>query len=154
MAGSPQRYFQEVVLKYEGDDCLIWPFSTSEGYGRIGDHVVSRLLCEEIHGPPPTPDHQAAHGCGRGHEGCVAKGHPSWKAPVANNADKKAHGTFLRGARANTAKLTEEQVREIRHLKKDGLSAIEIGGRFGISQWSVFDIASRRTWGWLEDVAA
>ena len=34
--GEAQRYFNEVVLPYDGDECLLWPYDCStSGYGRF-----------------------------------------------------------------------------------------------------------------------
>ncbi|WP_292637037.1 hypothetical protein [Mesorhizobium sp.] len=56
---------------------------------------VSRLVCEEVHGPPPSPDHEAAHSCDNGDLGCATKRHLSWKTPKENTADKfKERGIF------------------------------------------------------------
>lgn len=38
--GEAQRFFREVVLTYEGDECLIWPYSRDNyGYGYFGSHA-------------------------------------------------------------------------------------------------------------------
>lgn len=93
--GEPKRYLHEVVLAYEGDECMPWPYGRyASGYGRIRGSIVSRLVCEAVNGPPPTPKHEAAHSCGKGHEGCVTKGHLSWKTHAENMADTIAHGTM------------------------------------------------------------
>ena len=44
------------------------------------------------------------------------------------------------------AKVSEEQVREIRSLRAEGVSALVLGDRFGISKAAVYDILSERTW--------
>lgn len=153
--GTAQKYFEEVALSYTGDECLIWPFSRNpNGYAYLNGKVVSRLVCEEEHGPPPSPGYQAAHSCGRGHLGCISRGHLNWRSPVANNADKLQHGTHNRGTRNLHHKITEDDVRQIRALKRDGASAEELGDRFGISKWSVFDIASGRTWSHVDGAAS
>ena len=150
--GEPERYFREVVMAYEGDDCLTWPFGKNSGYGIIWHdgrtHIVSRLVCEEWRGPPPTPRHEAAHSCGKGHLVCVTKGHLSWKTPVENQADKIIHGTHNRGERSGCAKLTASDVQEIRSLS--GLSKADIARQFGVSQSRVSLIINRKAWGWLE----
>lgn len=91
-------YFREIVLNYEGDECLFWPYGkNNRGYatvtfgGRL--HRACRVICEATHGPPPTGQHHAAHSCGNGHIACVTKRHLSWKTPKANNDDKLLHGT-------------------------------------------------------------
>src|SRR5687768_13005961 len=62
--GEAQRYYREVVLPYEGNECLFWPFSRRQnGYAQLNQRSVHRMVCEEKHGPPPTPRHQAAHSC-------------------------------------------------------------------------------------------
>jgi len=101
--GDARRYFEEVILNYDGDECLPWPFSTADcGYGRIRiggrKQVVSRAVCERVNGPPPTPAHEAAHSCGKGHEGCCTKRHLRWATRTENQAERVAHGTnHIRG---------------------------------------------------------
>lgn len=90
--GELERYFREVVLSYDGDDCLIWPYSRDgHGYGQLfrggKNFTVSRLVCIEINGPPPGPDYDAAHTCDNGHLGCVAKRHMVWKTHAENMLD-------------------------------------------------------------------
>jgi len=57
------------------------------------------------------------------------------------------HGTLpgRRGAHS-TAKLTLEQVHEIRSLASTGMPNREISERFGISYATVWEIVTRRTW--------
>lgn len=89
--GDVEKFYRDVVIKYEGDECLSWPYAATDGYGVMGHNgkkvLVSRRVCEEVNGPAPTPGHHAAHSCGKGHLGCVAKGHLSWKTPFENNQD-------------------------------------------------------------------
>lgn len=150
--GEPQRFYEEVVLAYEGNDCLRWPYSTIEGYGTLQNAghsaLVSRRVCEEIYGPPPTPEHQAAHSCGKGHEGCVTKAHLSWKTRRENEEDKLIHGTLVRGERHFWAKITEAQAREILSLKGKMLQR-EIAERFGISRPAVGMIHRGKNWAYL-----
>jgi DNA invertase Pin-like site-specific DNA recombinase len=51
-----------------------------------------------------------------------------------------------RGERHNQAKMTEEQVREIRRLRADGMKLASIARRFGITTGTASDIANRKTW--------
>lgn len=150
--GEPERYLSEVVLAYEGDECLPWPFGKSGGYGTIyidgRSHLVHRRVCERVNGPPPTPEHDAAHSCGKGHEACCAKRHLSWKTHVGNMADKITHGTSNRGERHGSAKLTNGDVLAIRELQGQKLQR-EIAAQFGISTTCVSQIHRREIWGWL-----
>lgn len=151
--GEPERFYRDVVLAYDGNECLFWPFSkTPAGYGSMtnngGSNIVSRRLCEEINGHPPTPKHDAAHSCGKGHMACVTKGHLSWKTHAENGADMVLHGSSPRGDRHGVAKLTEDQVREIRALKGRQRQR-ETAVRFGISGPTVSMIQAGRRWSWL-----
>lgn len=151
--GEPLRYLEETVLTYEGDECLIWPYWLSKGYGALnidGRAVwVSRVVCDRVQGAPPTPAHQAAHSCGRGDSGCVTKRHLSWKTPKENEADKLLHGTRLRGESHCLAKLSEETVREIRSLRGK-LTSIQLSERFGMSTGQISNVMTRKHWAWVE----
>ncbi len=147
MNGEPERYFREVVLTYDGDECLIWPFGKfASGYGTLNSQTVHRRVCEQTNGPPPSSRHEAAHECGQ--YGCVAKRHLSWKTPKENQADKILHGTHNRGERCPTAKLTEAQAREIIGLR-GVVQQRELANRFGVSVGAVANVACGRTWSWL-----
>jgi hypothetical protein len=145
------RYLVDVAIPYKGDDCLIWPYCRVDGYARIGPSkeckttYVSRRICEEVHGAPPTPKHEAAHSCGNGNGGCVTPGHLSWKTAKANQSDRVTHGTANRGENNAKAKLTEDQVREIRALK-GAETHLRIAARFGVSKVAVTNIMAGTTW--------
>lgn len=151
--GEPLRYLYEVAAVYEGDACLIWPFSrTARGYGqvRLGkQRQAHRAVCEIVNGKPPTPQHEAAHSCGKGHEGCVTPKHLRWATSAENKADRIIHGTVGRGERNGLAKLTEADVLGIRRLAGSA-SRREIARRFGVSPANISAIITRATWAWLE----
>lgn len=151
--GAAIRYLREIVLPYKGDDCLGWPFSTNKGRALIwweGRLVpAARVVCTETYGPPPTPEHESAHSCGKGHEGCVTPRHLRWATIVENMADKLIHGTHPRGERNGLAKLTEADVRAIRALSESGESQYALARRFGVSRENIREIAHHRRWHWL-----
>lgn len=152
--GSAREYFDSIVLSHDADDCLIWPFArNNHGYAKLWvDGIscqVSRLACEAEHGPPPTPAHEAAHSCGKGHEGCVAKRHLSWKTPEENAADKVQHGTANRGERHMWSKLSESGVKQIREIASTA-SLSDIAAKFGMSRAAIRMIVDRKSWAWLE----
>lgn len=152
--GEPQRFFREVVLAYDGDDCLFWPFTRhSWGYGQL--HVdgkmqyVHTLICEQEHGARPTPDHEAAHSCGKGHLACVTRGHLGWKTKKQNQADRLVHGTHNRGERHWAAKLTPDVVRDIMALQGT-MTQKDIAQKYGIRSQQVSKIHRRERWGGLD----
>jgi len=153
--GEVAAFVHDVVLRFEGDECLEWPFATLEdGYGVWGlDGRMSRAhrhICALAHGAPPSDRHQAAHSCGKGHLGCVNPRHLRWATPAENQHDRLAHGTAGRGSRCGTSKLSEADVRSIRQMAGK-VSQTEIAVQFGVKQSTVSGIVRRRSWGWLSD---
>ena len=149
--GEALNFYRTVVLSYEGDDCLNWPYNkTGKGYAQLWlddrMNLVSRLVCQDTHGAPPSPSHVAAHSCGRGLQGCVNKHHLSWKTGIENAADKLIHGTHTRGERNGMSKLTEATVREIRTSSE---SPQELANRLSIWPATINGIRRRRGWAWL-----
>ncbi len=148
--GTVAQYFEGTVLPYVGGDCLIWPFSKDAGgYARMiykGRNVgVTRTVCEIFNGPPPTPQHQAAHSCGKGMSGCVTPGHLRWATPVENSADKFLHGTVLRGEDCTQSKLTDDAVEQIRALT-GAMSHRKTARLFGVSAVTVRDVRKGKRW--------
>lgn len=157
-SGEPRRFYEEVVLTYDGDECLIWPYAKlHNGYAMMTSHGrsnrVSRIVCEDTNGPPPTPEHQAAHSCGNGHLGCVAKKHLSWKTPTENQADRIIHGTVCRGESSGSSKLTSELVLYIYSLKGK-LGQKKIAKNFNVGRTTVAYIHRGKSWSWLTNSKA
>lgn len=151
--GTAEAFLHDIVLPCTGTECLSWPFQrTSNGYAKMwwdgGHRVVSRLACEMVHGPAPSPEFDAAHSCGNGHRGCVNPGHLSWKAKTDNAADKLVHGTHNRGERHGRAKLTSEDVHQIRAMLAE-CTRYKIARKFGVSETSIRRIENGEAWSWL-----
>lgn len=148
--GNLRRFIFEVVLPYEGNDCILWPFGrTPKGYGQFEDGYAHRFICCQAHGEPPTPEHETAHSCGKGTSGCVTKGHVRWATHAENEADKIAHGTLAWGEKQGSAKLTTAEVLTIRSLAGT-LKQREIGALFGVSQTAAGNIILRKRWALLD----
>lgn len=151
--GELLRFIHEVAVNHTGNECLTWPFSKiGKGYGKINvggkSIIVSRYICELVNGPPPTPDHEAAHSCGKGHEACISPLHMSWKTKAENAADRLIHGTHTRGERNAQAKLTEAAAREILSLRGKETPR-DLAQRFSVSLATVAQIHTGRNWAWL-----
>ncbi len=149
--GGHLRWLTEVAAKYQGEDCLPCRFYDGREYPRVhvkGQRVFAhRIICEIANGPPPTPLHQAAHGCGN--RACVNPRHLRWATAKENHADKFLHGTIARGARNGNAKLDETQVRAIKAMLAGGAKLKEIAQRFDVSLTNVSDIKRGRVWSWV-----
>lgn len=153
--GAPLNFLLNSALTHTGQNCLLWPYSGDRnGYGTIQyegrTQLAHRIVCKLANGPPPTSTHDAAHSCGKGHEGCVNPQHLRWATRAENMADCIKHGTSNRGERCGSAKLTREQVREIRALRSNGATLKELATQFGIGQQTVSHIHRRTTWAWLD----
>lgn len=144
--GKGIRLLREIAI-YTGDDCVIWPYSRTRGYGTFGFdgkiHYAHRFMCELVNGPAPA-GHEAAHSCGNGHRGCITPKHLSWKTPVENQADRKVHGTAKKPGSARY-KLTAEQVAEIRALKGTKTHA-EIAAVYGCTRENIGAILRGKNW--------
>lgn len=131
-------------LSYEGDECLLWPFSVGQngygGIGRDGKHqYIHRIVCEHVNGPPLAANYHAAHSCGQ--KRCVNKRHLSWKTNSENQLDRRQHGT----TKKTHAKLTPENVAEIRSLEGIEPTA-SLAARFGVNEASIRQIFTRKIW--------
>lgn len=149
--GSKMRYVREVAMPYEGNACLIWPFPFGKRAGMfVNGHNIqaSRVVCELAYGPPPSPIHEAAHSCGKGHMGCVNKRHLRWATPKENNDDTILHGTKTQGEKVHTARLTTQDVLEIRSIGRTVI-ARKLAARFGVDRTTIGDILNRRSWNHL-----
>lgn len=150
--GAAKRFYENVVLCSDTDECVTWPFATTKGYGvmRVDGKTqrVPRMACEHRNGPPPTPEHEAAHSCGKGHLGCVNPRHLRWATKTENMADQYTHGVRVMGEKHGNAKLTEADVREIRALKNTR-SRKQVAEMFSTSRENVRDIQNRKRWEWF-----
>jgi hypothetical protein len=138
---SPLMAWIRDHLAYPHDYCLLWPFARSgSGYGcfaREGKYTYAhRYICELVHGAPPE-GYQAAHSCGRGHEGCVNPRHLSWKSPRDNQLERRP--------RQGRTKLRPEQVEEIRRVATLE-SPQDTAARFDVSEAAIRQIQSGKTW--------
>ena len=113
------EYFSDLWVPEPNTGCFLWIGSVDyQGYARrsIGNksHRMNRLVCEEIHGPPPTPKHEAAHATPIGCVGrvCISPDHLRWATSTENKQDMTAEARSEK-ARKGRAGMTPERRREI-----------------------------------------
>lgn len=147
--------FLEATRRSTSSKCITWPYAkNSQGSAqfRVRGRTmnVCRWMCEQRYGNPPTPQHEAAHLCGNGHESCVNPNHLVWATPAENQSHKLIHDTHKRGSRTSK-NLTEEDVKTIRRLAREGVSQASLARQHRVSNSAIYSIRRRITWAWLED---
>ncbi len=148
--GAVQDFLRNLLESDQGQACVLWPFGDKRVHATVWldgrNQIASRVVCERAHGKPPTPEHHAAHSCGKGHERCVNPNHLRWATAAENIADKFVHGTVARGSRHGMAKLTTDQVLEIVDLARKGAHVRSLAKEYKISRYTVYDIMNGYSW--------
>lgn len=99
------------------------------------------LLCFEGH----LPEGQLSRHL-NGDRGDNRLGNLMYGTDFENAGDALLHGTAVRGERCPAAKLTEQEVAEIRRLVNQGIPQKQLAARFGVSRPTVSEIVSGKTW--------
>lgn len=125
----------------------------SNGYGRFSiggiDHRVHRLVYSLA---VKVPERQVLHRCDI--RICCAPICLFEGTQLENIADREEKKRTARGASSGNARLTDDDVREIRRLYKEvNMTQAQIGERFGIGQSQVSHIVLRRVWRHLDDAS-
>lgn len=118
-------------------------FILSDDAGKPQTRLAHRLVLEAFVGP-----------CPEGMEACHNNGDRTdnrlenlrWDTAKANQADRKKHGTDLRGEALPYAKLTADKVREIRRRAEAGERQGELAREFGVGDPQIHRIVKRERW--------
>lgn len=133
--------------------CWIWTGTLSPmGYGILSVRGVSRSahrLAWELQRGPIPDGLVACHKCDM--PCCINVDHLFIGTNADNTADMLAKGRYrhLFGEDAPMAKLTEQNVREIRNSRE---SSIVWARRLGVCSQTVLDARNRETWKHVQDV--
>lgn len=111
--------------------------------GEIVKRYMHRLVLEALAGPC-QPGMVARHLNGNRHDNRAAN--LAWGTIRQNAADKVIHGTDPRGTRNPMAKLTWQQVREIRSLGSAGVMQRRIAAQFHVSPMTISRIVRGESW--------
>lgn len=146
--------FWKYTNKLEDDSCWNWLGGLSEdGYGQfgyrrtaVGAHRYSMMLYlnREL-----VAGECVLHHCDNPR--CVNPRHLWLGTPADNSADMVRKERTFRGGGAkgesnNHAKLTVSKVMKIRRLAAKGVLRSEIAAKFGVTEWQIWSIVSRRSW--------
>jgi len=133
------------------DGCWLWRGARDkDGYGRTSyggrKMVASRAVWFSLHGPLVSAV-CVCHHCDN--PPCCNPAHLFTGSKADNNADMvskgRQKGGGARGERAPSAKLREEQVKEIRTLRGSDFVHV-IAARFGVSRKTISNIWNSVTW--------
>jgi HNH endonuclease/NUMOD4 motif len=110
--------------------------------GRSVHFLVHRLVLEAFDCPCPD-GMECAHLNGDKNDNHL--GNLRWATPKENAADRDRHGTTARGIRGGQARLTEDQVVEIRR-RAPRATVSQLSREYGISCPSINAVIHGRTW--------
>ncbi|WP_326813949.1 hypothetical protein [Streptomyces sp. NBC_01763] len=135
-----------------GEDCVLAPCDHSRPgvtYRREA-MPATRAVWIEATGDDPG-DRQVLHNCHRGAEGCISFRHLYLGDHAQNMRDMTEAERQARGEGNGNAELTEPAVREIRRLyAARALNQRVLGVRYGVSQGTINQIVTRKTWKHVE----
>lgn len=148
MTGADADRFMAKVSPEPNTGCWLWTAATAgKGYGyfRYGDRMVAAHRVSYAHFIGPIPRGAfVTHRCDI--PVCVNPAHLELGTNATNMQDAATRGRIARGERHHGARLTENDVREIRSLHAGGMGCAAIAARYGMSQTHIYDIAARRYW--------
>ena len=122
---------------------LGYPYITLTRDGAHYKKHIHVLVLETFIGPRPLGNH-SRHLNGIRAESCLSN--LSWGTPIENGEDTKRHGNSLIGVKNHSAKLTDDEIHQIRELAHNGLPQRKIAKLFKICQSNVWYIIHRLHW--------
>ena len=118
-------------------------YNPSDGFGNQGTQLAHRLVARAFLGEP-LPGYECCHNDGNPENNHL--NNLRWDTRKNNIADAKKHGTHNKGSVNGQAKLTEEDVIQIRRLRQQGALLSELASDFGVKQMAISSIVNRKTW--------
>ncbi len=142
-----ERFWSQVN---KSDGCWLWTGATDKDtYGVITIRPPKRLVKAHrlswalTHGPV-ADGLMVLHHCDTPR--CVRPDHLFLGTHLDNKRDEILKGRQVSGSAHHSAKLTEQQIPEIRRLCRLGVSKVEIAKRFGVRSYTIYSIAQGSTW--------
>jgi hypothetical protein len=145
-----KRFWQKVS---KSDECWTWIGSKDcDGYGVMSQHVngiakqrKAHIISYELHfGEIPTGI-CVLHKCDN--PSCVNPEHLFLGTQADNQHDRKNKGRQAKGEANGRAKLTEQDVRDIRYLYKTvDISQTGLANKYGVSQYSISQVVLNKKW--------
>lgn len=140
--------FEKQILRTE--TCWLWLGCKKRkgGYGsfsvRPGHIVMPHRYAYELWVGPIPDGLKLLHSCDN--PACVNPAHLRPGTQAENIADAVAKDRHGRGERHARAKLTDEKVREIRHLFKQARTQVSLAAQFGVSRRAIRCVIDGSHW--------
>ena len=149
---SEERFWNQVKVG-DPDECWLWGGKMDQGYGRLyrkGKRIYAHRYAWTLANKREIPAGLfVLHSCD--HPSCVNPAHLRLGTQADNMKQMRERGRSTFGERNASAKLTEEQVKEIRRIEKEGkLSQKEIAKLVGVSYGQVRKVISGERWKHVE----
>ena len=159
--------FESKISPDHSTGCLLWTGSrNSRGYGvfkvptgrRGGRNIKAYRFAWEL-AKGPIPEGEGYHGACVLHRcdnpACVNVAHLFLGTNADNVADKTAKNRQTKGAQNKQAKLNEDDVRQIRRLRKNlGWTLRLIAGAMGVDNSTISDVLTGESWSHVSDEVA
>ncbi len=148
--GSQSRFWAKVQkMSEESGGCWVWTAGQDKDmYGKFkvnGKDVRSHHYSFELFVGHTLPEGiQVCLTCD--HPYCVNPAHLFIGTYQDNMADKCQKQRQARGETQHLSKLTEAKVKELRHLRSQGQSVIQLAKEFGVSAHAVSSATLGKTW--------
>ncbi|WP_312272267.1 HNH endonuclease [Pseudomonas sp.] len=112
--------------------------------GQLQGRYIHQVVLEAFHGPRPE-GMQGAHLDGDRRNNSFTN--LAWVSPQENADHRKLHGTSGKGEKNTMAKLTHDQVLEMREMRKEtGLSYKKIAPLFGVTTMTAYRAITGQSW--------
>jgi hypothetical protein len=144
--------FLDKVAPPDENGCHLWTaYTDRDGYGQFnysGRHVRAHRYAAGMADWPP--EIVTRHLCNV--PACVNPEHLTFGSQADNMSDMVEADRQAKGTDNGSAKLTEEQVLEIRRRYADGgVTQQALGDEYGVDRSIISDIARRKIWAHLDD---
>jgi hypothetical protein len=144
--------FRDKVAPPDANGCHLWTaFTNQDGYGTfwyLGRHVKAHRYAAGMVDWPA--DILTRHLCNV--RACVNPEHLTFGSHADNMRDMVEAERQAKGTHSGTAKLTEEQVLEIRRrYAAGGVTQRSLGRDYGVDYSLIYKIVRRKRWAYLDD---
>jgi hypothetical protein len=158
--GEARAWLEHLLARLDagedvGDACILFPFSTNGGSGGRYPQIkwrgqvqrVTRIIFEHVAGGPLAPGDVVRHWCDTPR--CCNPWHFESGDHDANMADMTRRRRQASGERNGRARLTAEQVRDIRQLAHEhdlGGEVSFVARSYGVTPGNLALVLARKTW--------